>query len=452
MASASFTLRAVDATKAAFASVQNSLQGLEKHTQRISKVTQLAFGGQAILGALNMMKQRLDRVAESGDEMGFSQDQVATAMQMERTIQNVLNFFMQLPLALAKFGINLKNAFSPLTEGEIQERINLLKLDRFKKEIAGTVDSTKILQEQFDAINMTQGQIADKLKTQATEMFMEAVNLMATNPAEGMKLQNEALAKLNNAKAISVTLDEQISEAEKQRNAMLPETQRVGLNQQQLIEGLTQRYSQLTFELGEQNIALETYKNFGGPVGAVQEAIIKKTKEQETISGQLNKLIAEQGILAREAGAIIANGFEDAILSGEKLRDVLRGVAQDLIRMVFQQQVTSRLAGGIGGMLQGKSFADAFRADGGPVSAGSSYIVGERGPELFVPRSSGSIVPNEKMTTGSGGMGGVTVNYNIAAGVSRGDLVPILEQERKRLKAEIPDMVRRGGGYRAAFA
>jgi hypothetical protein len=56
------------------------------------------------------------------------------------------------------------------------------------------------------------------------------------------------------------------------------------------------------------------------------------------------------------------------------------------------------------------------------------------------------------MTTGGGGMGGVTVNYNIAAGVSRGDLVPILEQERKRLKAEIPDMVRRGGGYRAAFA
>jgi hypothetical protein len=36
----------------------------------------------------------------------------------------------------------------------------------------------------------------------------------------------------------------------------------------------------------------------------------------------------------------------------------------------------------------------AFRANGGDVSAGSPYIVGERGPELFVPQAAGSIVPN----------------------------------------------------------
>jgi phage-related minor tail protein len=91
-------------------------------------------------------------------------------------------------------------------------------------------------------------------------------------------------------------------------------------------------------------------------------------------------------------------------------------------------------------------------AVGGPVNAGSPYVVGEKGPELFVPSSSGSIVPNGAMGNSGGGSGGVTVNYNIAAGVSRAELVPILEQERRRLKAEIPDMVRRGGSYRAAFA
>jgi len=89
---------------------------------------------------------------------------------------------------------------------------------------------------------------------------------------------------------------------------------------------------------------------------------------------------------------------------------------------------------------------------GGPVNAGSPYVVGERGPELFVPSSSGSIVPNGAMSSSGGSAGGVTVNYNIAAGVSRAELVPILEQERRRLKAEIPDMVRRGGSYRSAFA
>jgi len=50
------------------------------------------------------------------------------------------------------------------------------------------------------------------------------------------------------------------------------------------------------------------------------------------------------------------------------------------------------------------------KASGGPVSGGSPYIVGERGPELFVPRSSGNIVPNHKLG------GGITINVNTMIG------------------------------------
>jgi hypothetical protein len=50
-----------------------------------------------------------------------------------------------------------------------------------------------------------------------------------------------------------------------------------------------------------------------------------------------------------------------------------------------------------------------FRAQGGPVSAWKPYIVGERGPELWVPRSSGSIVPNHQL----GGNGVHIENLNI---------------------------------------
>lgn len=49
------------------------------------------------------------------------------------------------------------------------------------------------------------------------------------------------------------------------------------------------------------------------------------------------------------------------------------------------------------------------RASGGPVTAGQAYIVGERGPELFVPGSSGGIVPNGAL----GGGGGATINVNV---------------------------------------
>ncbi len=53
---------------------------------------------------------------------------------------------------------------------------------------------------------------------------------------------------------------------------------------------------------------------------------------------------------------------------------------------------------------QGAQFSGA-RAGGGPVSAGGTYLVGERGPELFVPSGNGSIVPN-----GRGGAVHVTMN------------------------------------------
>lgn len=54
------------------------------------------------------------------------------------------------------------------------------------------------------------------------------------------------------------------------------------------------------------------------------------------------------------------------------------------------------------------------RAGGGPVRRGRSYLVGERGPELFRPRSSGSIVPNGRLAAA----GGMTLNYSPSFSIS----------------------------------
>ena len=49
------------------------------------------------------------------------------------------------------------------------------------------------------------------------------------------------------------------------------------------------------------------------------------------------------------------------------------------------------------------------RADGGPVNRAMAYLVGERGPEIFVPNQSGTIIPN--------GGAGTTINLTVNAGV-----------------------------------
>jgi hypothetical protein len=65
---------------------------------------------------------------------------------------------------------------------------------------------------------------------------------------------------------------------------------------------------------------------------------------------------------------------------------------------ILSQGLTNKIMGGGVGDWIGETFG--FRASGGPVSSGSPYIVGERGPELFVPSSSGNIVPNNALGGG----------------------------------------------------
>ena len=75
-------------------------------------------------------------------------------------------------------------------------------------------------------------------------------------------------------------------------------------------------------------------------------------------------------------------------------------------------------------------------AGGGPARAGQPYIVGEEGPELFIPRNSGTVVPNDEtmaMAGGQGfGMSAPTVNYNINA---------VDAQSFKQLVARDPEFI-----------
>lgn len=72
------------------------------------------------------------------------------------------------------------------------------------------------------------------------------------------------------------------------------------------------------------------------------------------------------------------------------------------------------------------------KATGGMVSPRQWYMVGERGPELFIPNSSGTIVPNNKM---QGAMNNITNNFNIGAGVQSmniRDLARQITREQQR--------------------
>ncbi len=104
-------------------------------------------------------------------------------------------------------------------------------------------------------------------------------------------------------------------------------------------------------------------------------------------------------------------------------KDLARSIIQDLIRIQLQAQMTSLFRSFlstasqsfVGPTMDAGALDSSFnqylkRADGGSVTANTPYMVGERGPELFVPRGSGAIIPNNQIS-GVGGVTNVTNNY-----------------------------------------
>jgi len=101
------------------------------------------------------------------------------------------------------------------------------------------------------------------------------------------------------------------------------------------------------------------------------------------------------------AGRLIETSLTRALLSGRLGFDDLKKVALAALAQIAQASLRALFSpaggaggGGIGGVLTSalsSLFGAPGRAHGGPVSAGRPYLVGERGPELFVPSGGGRI-------------------------------------------------------------
>jgi hypothetical protein len=150
---------------------------------------------------------------------------------------------------------------------------------------------------------------------------------------------------------------------------------------------------------------------------------------------------------SRELGLTMTSALGKIITEGGKAKDVMRALLQDIAQIVIRRQVLDPIGKGISGVLDG-IFGGA-RALGGPVAAGVPYLVGERGPELFVPQASGNIVPNNAMS----GMGGATIVQNIqfsanTPAASRDAVLAMLPMIKQQTVAAVQDQRNRTGDRR----
>jgi lambda family phage tail tape measure protein len=112
----------------------------------------------------------------------------------------------------------------------------------------------------------------------------------------------------------------------------------------------------------------------------------------------------------------LETALENFVQTGKlSFSDLARSIISDLIKIQLRAQATAIFKGSglgdlLGGFFGGGGSSPAFgstafwggRAEGGDVSSSNSYMVGERGPELFVPKTSGTVIPNNKLSSMSG--------------------------------------------------
>ena len=142
----------------------------------------------------------------------------------------------------------------------------------------------------------------------------------------------------------------------------------------------------------------------------------KSLKKQVTQAKKLEDAFAQ---LSVTIGNDIKNGIAGLIKGTSTLGDLLNNVADRFLDVALNQALFGSILGSGGEKGGGLLGAIGLFANGGRPPVGKPSIVGEKGPELFVPRSSGTIVPNNKL--GGGGSTSVVVNVDASGSDVQGD-------------------------------
>jgi hypothetical protein len=173
---------------------------------------------------------------------------------------------------------------------------------------------------------------------------------------------------------------------------------------------------------------------------AVQAGIFDKSKVEAAVA-----VFSESVTKGVEDTMTVVKQFEDTIegsLEGAftdffdrtsegfmNMRTLFKSVVDSIIQEVLRLAVIKPIIDMIMGSGPMTALSTIFgQASGGPVTGGRTYMVGERGPELFTAPGNGNIVPNNKLAMAGGGTTNVNITYDIKAFDSKDATAAIAEQ------------------------
>ena len=389
------------------------------------------------IGAPETDEEKLIRLAKRIEELsnfnifGKKFDAPALAGQKALAIKEYENFARELAEKRQKIEADaLKKAEEKKAISAYDSAGGLNKLLSIEESIA---KARADLRFQIDVENADKfARIDLETRKKADDLFVEYHrNNVNENFVFAAKRREEYEAKLA---AIEQEGEQRKAEIARQKYEEFANEQRTRLESLQTEERKLELFSESIFmSEKEQKIALNRLK--------LEQQIARIRANKDLTDERKQELIAEEIALQNRADAFaeleerlghlksinqavfknMEQAIEQFVRTGKiSFKDLARSIIQELLAIQLKAQFMylfnaskssgSGLLSSIGSFLF-KSITGL--ASGGPVQANTPYLVGEKGPELFMPTGSngGTIVPNHKLRTGSGGDTYVTNNY-----------------------------------------
>lgn len=201
----------------------------------------------------------------------------------------------------------------------------------------------------------------------------------------------------------------------------------------------------------------ETRKDMELLAGALEAGHISEEQFIEATQarlGTLGQAVKEVDSFARDMGLTFASAFEDAVIGGKSLQDVVRGLGQDIERIILRKTVTEPLGNAVADMVKGSSFGGSGGLLGGiknlfGFASGGAFTVGGSGgtdSQLVAFKAT----PGEEVTVRTpgqqGGGNAIVINQSISVD-SRSDQASIMQAmvaAKNAAIAEIFERQRRG--------
>ena len=397
---------------------------------------------QGQLNAVNSLADGYRRIAQANQDRYTSEvDMLGKSKEEQETMKATADInkrYADQTAALEEKRKGAKGATLALINKEIAnlEDLRTSELDIYNITREQTIQyarqqqEVKNIVEFMEQMAQAQAEIASFQSTQDAARMSAFEQVKAQTEALALITQREGLEKsIINLRGTDQENIKKLFDLEQQRKTQLEAIQKIQNLPFEGVGGMKQRLQEINDLYDQRKLKIE------------ETAAVTKAEQESFVEGfkqageKYRNNIKTDFEYAQQQAQNFTKGFEDAFVkfvqTGKiSFKDLANSMIADFARIQAQKLLASAFGGGGGGGgFFGKIIGSIFgggitggggggaMANGGTVAANTPFLIGERGPELFVPNNAGRIIPNNRL----GGMGGGTqvinnaVTYSIQA-------------------------------------